>query len=93
MTNFEEYKVIVQAIIKSQELIVGPLAWSEASKVSGLRVKGQEISISGDGKKILEFLVKQYETLFGLASVEACKDAVRPLLPNIGEVDLPKNLL
>lgn len=90
MSNFEPLAV---AIVKEQEKIVGPLAWSEAAKVSGISVKGSELLISGEGKTVLEHLVHQYEKLFGQASVEACKDAVRPLIPKVGSSELPKILL
>lgn len=42
-----------------------------------------KVVIGGDKKTILENLVKQYEYLFGRASVEVCKDAVKNLLPKI----------
>lgn len=95
MTNVtnSNLRSIIEVVIKYQESIIGPLAWSEAGKVSGLSVKNQEISVTGDSKKVLELLVKQYETLFGQASVEACKDAIRPLLPKMEDIDLPKILL
>jgi len=72
-----DYSTIAEVIVKRQQSIIGPLAWSEAEKVSGLSIEGQKISVSGEGKAVLEHLVKQYANLFGQASVEACKDAVR----------------
>lgn len=90
----DQYASLAEAIIKHQESVVGPLAWSEAAKVSGLSVQGNSsISLKGQEKDVLGSLVSQYEKLFGPASVEACKDAVRPLLPKMKQVDLPKNLL
>ena len=88
------YEQIAQAIIRHQEKIIGPLAWNEADKVMGLdyNEKG-EVILKGDSKGILESLVRQYENLFGQASVEACKDAVRPSLKDIKGVDLPEILL
>lgn len=88
----DDYKKLVVEIIKYQESIIGPLAWDEAAKVEGVAAKTGQVSITGDGKKILESLVRQYEGLFGRASVEACKDAIRPLLPKM-KVDLPDVLL
>ena len=89
----ENYEILAKAIIKHQESIIGPLAWSEAKKVRGASVGGEKVKYSGEGKFFLESLVKQYETLFGQASVEACKDAIRPHLLKIGQIDLPQNLL
>ena len=78
-------------IIKEQELIIGPVAWEEAEKVSGLRINAQshEVDIEGDAKDVLEHLVAQYEKLFGKASREVCRDAVRPLLAQVPEADVP----
>lgn len=71
------YEQLAKAIVEQQEGIIGPLAWSEAKKVSGLSVNGKQLFVSGEGIKVLESLVRQYEKLFGRASVEACKDAIR----------------
>lgn len=88
----EQYISLAEAIIKHQESVIGPLAWVEAAKVSGLSVQGNHISLKGEEKSVLSSLVTQYERLFGPASVEACKDAVRPLLPQMKQVELPQNL-
>lgn len=77
----DNYSKIAKVIVERQESIIGPLAWREAGKVSGLTVNNRDVSVSGEGKKVLEALVRQYEALFGLASVEACKDAIRGKAP------------
>lgn len=89
----ETYATLVKAIVKHQESVVGPLAWSEAQKVSGIKISDKNVAVSGDGEKVLGNLVRQYEHLFGRASVEACKDAVRPYLPKMKDIKLPSNLL
>ena len=89
MSNYDAF---ARAIVKHQESIVGPLAWSEAEKVTGLTVKDEGVVVSGAGMKVLEDLVKQYESLFGQASVEACKDAIRPLVPKFDDVEIPQIL-
>ncbi len=73
--NFE---ALIKSIISQQELIIGPVAIEEANKVSGLKVSHDltSISIEGDGKVVLENLVKQYASLFGRVSVEVCKEAI-----------------
>ena len=78
-------------IIKEQELIIGPVAWEEAEKVSGLRIniKSHEVDIEGEARDVLERLVAQYEKLFGKASREVCRDAVRPLLSQVSQDDIP----
>lgn len=81
---------LVQRIIKEQELIIGPLAWREAKKVRGLRVsEKREVAVQGNVKEVLSELVRQYETLFGPASRQVCRDAVRSLLPLVPAKDVP----
>ncbi|MEO6077703.1 MAG: hypothetical protein ABIP54_02865 [Candidatus Andersenbacteria bacterium] len=78
-------------IIKDQELIIGQIAWEEAEKVNGLRIniKSHEVDIEGDARDVLERLVAQYEKLFGLASREVCRDAVRSLLTQMPQDEVP----
>ena len=82
---------LVSKIIKEQELIIGPVAWEQAEKVSGLRVDiaTHAVVIEGSTKEVLEKLVAQYEKLFGQASREVCRDAVRPLLSQVPEEEIP----
>lgn len=87
------YKELAGAIILHQESIMGPLAWVEAGKVGGINITNREVNISGNGKEILEKLVLQFENMFGMASIEACKDAVRPYLPKYSNIDIPQVLL
>lgn len=90
-----QYSVLIKRIIAEQELIIGPIAWVEASKVPGLRIidrQKNEFSVEGDGKKVLELLVTQYDRLFGHASREVCKSAILDLLPSLLKDDLPEVL-
>jgi len=82
---------IVKHIIKEQQTVIGPLAWEEAGKVTGLRVDAvkQEVHVEGDPKAVLESLVAQYEPLFGLASREVCRDAVRNLISQASPEEIP----
>lgn len=84
---------LAESIIKHQEGIIGPISWTQADKVSGLSVKDKNIAIKGDGKQVIEDLVNQYATIFGQASVEACKDAVRKLISANNSSDIPEVLL
>ena len=82
-------------IIKEQELVIGPLAWNEASKVPGLTVvntKTGEVSFSGDEKEIVNQLVGRYERLFGRASREVCRDATKDLLTQLPTEEVPSSL-
>lgn len=87
---------IVAKIIKEQELVIGPLAWSEAGKVAGLRIDSQkgEVTIqNGDAKAAVDRLVAQYERLFGRASHEVCKEAAAGLIANLPRNEVPESLL
>ena len=81
-------------IIKEQELVIGPLAWDEAKKVSGLTIDQSHtsVSFSGDAKDILNRLVAQYERLFGRASHEVCREAVRDLIAGMPPEEIPSSL-
>jgi hypothetical protein len=85
---------IALRIIRAQEMIIGPLAWDEARKVSGFHLdqNKKEISFDGDAKEILNRLVTQYEHLFGRASDEVCKEAVQDLLSEMPLSDVPESL-
>ncbi|MDA1169370.1 MAG: hypothetical protein O3A36_03460 [bacterium] len=82
---------LADKIIQEQALIIGPIAWEQAGKVTGLRIDiiKHEVSIEGDTRDVLERLVAQYEKLFGKASREVCRDAVRPLLSQVPEGEIP----
>ena len=87
------YSQAISQIIKQQELIIGPLALNHAKGISGLDIiSDSDIKIKGDGKAVLENLVKQYARLFGQASVEVCKDAVKEIKPPVPSNDLPEIL-
>lgn len=87
------YTSLASKIVKEQEAVIGPLAWTEAKKVSGIQVADNTIKIKGDGKATLEKLVNQYAGLFGRASIEVCKEAVRKLIADVDQKDIPKILL
>jgi hypothetical protein len=86
------YEQLANAIIKEQEKIIGPLATTEANKVNGITITADQLTIKGEGFEVIKALVNQYTQLFGDASIEACKDAVRPLLPQLKNVNIPSFL-
>ena len=82
-------------IIKEQELVIGPVAWSEAKKVAGLHILDQDkgqVSLDGDPKQVLDRVVAQYSRLFGEVSREVCKEAVQDLLAELPQADIPSSL-
>lgn len=79
-------------IIEEQEGIIGPIALEQAQKVQGLRVvdwKKHEIVISGNATEALEKLVEKFKDLFGQASVEVCRDAIKHYKSKIPQDKLP----
>ena len=91
MTAFDQ---IPLRIIKEQELIIGPLAWDEAMKVSGLTIDQSHSSVSfaGDEKEVINRLGAQYERLFGRASHEVCREAVQDLIAEMPLDQIPSSL-
>jgi len=81
-------------IIKEQEMVIGPLAWDEAKKVSGLNVdqNNNSVSFSGDSKEVTNRLVAQYERIFGKASHEVCREAVKDLIAGMSPEEIPSSL-
>lgn len=88
------YDQIGIRIIKEQELIIGPVAWTEAGKVTGLVVdqKINQITINGQAKEVLDKLVEQYSRLFGQASNEVCREAVHDLVSTLSPEEVPSHL-
>jgi len=87
---------MIAKIIREQELVIGPLAWVEAAKVSGLQVIDQRagtLLISDPHPtEVVDRLVAQYEKLFGRASREVSKDAVKSIIANISSAEIPESL-
>lgn len=81
----------VRAIVVQQKSIIGPMAVDQANKVSGIHVSSDltSVEVSGSTNQVLTALVKQYERLFGKASVEACKESIREANISISSKDLP----
>jgi hypothetical protein len=87
---------IAVKIIQEQALVIGPLAWSEAGKVTGLHIvdskKGEVDLGNTDPKAVVDRLVDQYERLFGRASHEVCRDAAASLIAGMSQNDVPLSL-
>jgi hypothetical protein len=73
---------------------MGPIALELAKNVKGLKISSlKNIEITGDdGKDVIKALVKEYEKLFGHASIEVCKDAIRTIKPAVQVDELPEIL-
>lgn len=92
------YNKIAQNIIKEQEQLIGPVAWYEAEKVTGLNIVRQKdgnavhIDESVDGMIVLDNLVSKYQSLFGPAATQVCKEAVNTLIADIDTARIPNSL-
>lgn len=86
--------LVVRSIVSDQVSIIGPMAIDEANRVNGLHVSSDlsSISSSGDFKNILSDLVKRYEQLFGQASIEACRESIKKILPIVNAREIPSFL-
>ncbi len=82
---------LASLIVERQLLIIGPIAWEEAQEIDGLSIDvgRKEVYIEGDSREVLERLVAQYERLFGGASREACREAVRPAIYQVPSDQVP----
>lgn len=88
---------IASKIIKEQELIIGPLAWVEASSVHGLTIidkKSGEVVIANEADRLrtVDELVSKYVDLFGRASREVCKEAVAGIIADLPPEEIPSSL-
>ena len=87
---------IAVKIIKEQELVIGPLAWSEAGKVTGLRVVNRTSAqieiVDNDQKQVIDRLVARYERLFGRASHEVCREAAASIIATLPQAEVPTSL-
>lgn len=87
------YSQAVAEIIKQQQTIIGPLALDQARKVNGLHFTDVDhFIISGNAKDVLTHLVQQYGTIFGQASIEVCKEALKHLKDQPSRDELPEIL-
>lgn len=88
------YAKLTVRIIQEQENIIGPIALEQAQKVPGiiLHWDKHEVELEGDEKDVIDQLVEQYEHLFGQASVEVCREAVKEILADMPSGERPKTL-
>lgn len=77
---------------------MGPVAWFEARKVSGLQVTpdGRTYSVAlvegVDGSQAIDALVERFTNLFGRAGHEVCKEAVGALIAELQPNEIPSSL-
>lgn len=92
-TKLDLYEKAILTITKEQEKIVGKtLSIQMTTLVDNLSVKNNKVEIKGDPKVVLKDLVDQYATLFGKASIEVSKEAIKKLRHELESSDIPENL-
>jgi hypothetical protein len=91
-----KYQQAIVVITKEQEKIIGKnLAKQLIRGVSDLEFDqngNPELTGNADPKEVLSELVDQYATLFGRASIEVSKEAVKNLDETFSSDELPENL-
>lgn len=88
---------LVQSIIEHQKAIIGSLAIDQAKKVPGITVQNDQailvqVKDTDDTRSLLSQLVKRYSDLFGMTSVEVCREAIKESQITISQEDLPEIL-
>lgn len=91
------YDQLAAKIIQEQELIIGPVAWSEAAKVTGLSADRQTRSVAveegSEPRTVINNLVDRFTNLFGRAGHEVCREAVSALIADMEPSEIPTSLL
>ncbi len=95
--SISDLSQIVIAIINYQRGLVGPLAIDQAEKVKGIKIINRdrlEVQIlnTEEPMALLKNMVAKYEELFGKASVEACREAIREGSFHVSAENLPEAL-
>jgi len=88
----DPYTQAVAKIIQEQQTIIGPVALDQAKKVAGIEVASGKVKLVGEGKDLLSKLVNQYAKLFGRASIEVCREAVKETKSPLTHEQLPEIL-
>lgn len=87
---------ITSKIIKDQEQIMGPVAWYEASKISGLTVIDRKTGVlslkSSDNRQAIDNLVDGYARLFGPAAQKTCRESAAALIADLQPGEVPLRL-
>ena len=86
----EPVALAIASIIKEQSAIIGPIALDQAKKVPGLKIESMnKIEVIGNNKDVLNGLINIYQSLFGKASVEVCKEAFIPYRDKVPADQIP----
>ncbi len=90
------YVSLLQTIIKSQEEVIGPLAWTEVGQVPNIVIKDKEniqLEILGDPKKTIDSLLENFFNVFGPTALYVAKNSTYRLTKNMQTHQVPDKLL
>lgn len=90
-----DYEALVRLIIKSQEEVVGPLAWTVVNQVPSIQVKNKEnmvLDIVGEPKQAIDSLLLKYFNIFGPISISVAKDKTKDIIKYMPEDMVPERL-
>lgn len=94
-TSNDVFAKICLRIILEQENMIGVLSWTEAERVSGLKVidrQNRRIEITGEPRQVVNNLVETYEKLFGKLSREISRNCVLDIIEDMPKQDVPDDL-
>ena len=85
------YERLIKSIIDETEMIVGPVAITQANKVKGLEIT-RIIKIKGDPQKIIKSLLENYKSIIGEVAVTIAKRGTKPILEKNLKLKVPEEL-
>ncbi len=86
-----EYTHLVRAIINQMRTITGPVAVTQANKVSGLSTNGKTI-IHGNPQRVLNELLNKYALIMGPVAITIAKKGAAPILEKNPKLKVPNEL-
>lgn len=90
--TWQQLDQVATLIVEGQATIIGPLAWSEAGQVTGIALDDSQTKVYLVGANppgVLADLASRYERLFGQASREVSRDAVRKIVFQLPQEQIP----
>jgi len=89
------YVNLLRTIIKSQEEIIGPLAWTEVAQIRNIVIKDKEnieLEISGDPKDAIDALLEKFFKVFGPTALYVAKRNTYRITKNMQLHQVPDKL-
>lgn len=89
------FNQIAEKIIEQQEAVIGPIAVEQAKQIRELSINWPQhhVGVSGNAQQAIDELVEKYKELFGQIAVQASRDAVANILPQLPSDQQPRSLV